>query len=99
MSDSPPKPTAIRLYKRMSNGDLTDLEYEYDIRECGGFCPGVGDHIIDSGVVQGRDRADPSARTIWLVEQRIFRPRGQSDYVVLVVKALRPSAGEMDLFL
>jgi hypothetical protein len=60
-----------------------------DLQDFAGFLPAVGDTILNPGVIAGRDRDDPSNRDVWIVVDRVFNPRDQPNYVVLVVEERR----------
>ena len=57
------------------DGMIVSTGEGYYLEDFGGVLPGVGDLIVDPGVVEGRDRREPSNRQIMEVEKRYFQPR------------------------
>ena len=80
--------TAIRIHIIDEAGVIFDAGNEFNLKELADTVPAVGDLIVDPGVLQGRDRRDPSNRTILEVVARYFLPGAhQNDvYVAVVVK-------------
>jgi hypothetical protein len=67
---------------------------EYDLAELGGTVPVVGDLIVDAGVLQGRDRSDPTNHTVCEVATRYFLPSAAETVYVAVVVRERPGREE-----
>lgn len=85
---------SVRLYFRESDGKLVDGQQDFDLSSFAGVVPGVGDLIVEPGVLQGVDRNDPANRVIWAVVGRVFNPRDQEDYVALIVERRPPHENE-----
>lgn len=84
----------LRIYERLSDGHVEDRQLDMGLEDCGGQGPMVGDLILEAGVPQHLDRADPANRRIWMVVARVFNPRDLPDYVALAVEERAPTASE-----
>lgn len=89
--------TTLRIYSRDAKGRLEDNCLDISLKDTGGVVPQIGDVIVDPSCKAGLSRDVPRNRTLWLVTERFFYPKGSGDYVVLVVEARRPTAGEMSV--
>jgi hypothetical protein len=84
----------IRLYRRNSAGKIEDAQQDLDIKFFAGQIPMAGDLILDPGAAEGVNRQDRKNRRVWIVVQRVFNPRDNSDYIALVVEERMPSENE-----
>ena len=83
---------AIRIHMIDEAGMIFDSGHEFDLKELADTVPAVGDTIVDPGVPQGKDRRDPTNRTILEVVARYFLPGAhQNDVYVAVVVKDRPA--------
>ena len=71
--------TVIGILTIDDDGMIVSIGDGYYLEDFGGVLPGVGDLIVDPGVVEGRDRREPSNRQIMEVEKRYFQPRTDRD--------------------
>lgn len=78
--------TTIRICYRKANGEVTDADWDFDLEQCGGILPNIGDEIIDPGVAPELDRSVPANRTIWKVVRRVFNAKDQGDFMALIVE-------------
>ena len=89
--------TFIRIYFRNADGRVEDGQHDCDLTNFAGVVPQIGDQILASGVLQGRDRADPANREIWTVVGRLFNPKDNEAYVALIVETRQPAPSEHSL--
>lgn len=69
---------------------------DYDLEALGGTVPTVGDLIVDPGVLQGRDRSEPTNRTVYEVAARYFHPRTTDSEYVLISLLVKERQGRED---
>ena len=86
----------------LEDGVITDTRDEYSIEQLGGTIPNIGDMIISPWVRNGDDRQSPSAREVYVVKRRYFRPRELKEstdyvYVELLVEIREASEAERSL--
>lgn len=86
MSDS-----IVRIYMRRDDV-IQDMSDEYGVENLAGQVPMVGDYIIDTFMDRSLDRNDPSNYGLLKVVARYFRPKGNDNYVAVVVE--REAAGQ-----
>ncbi|MBH5372959.1 hypothetical protein HZZ16_33645 [Bradyrhizobium sp. CNPSo 4016] len=87
----------VRLHYLKPDGTIEDAVEDYGLESFGGFLPAAGDLILDPGVRRGADRSDPKNRTMWTVVSRVFNPRDNESYVVLIVEPHTPTAQQASL--
>lgn len=89
--------TTIRICIR--DGDhINDAKQDYGPEDFGGVVPAIGDAILAPGVLQGLSRNEPANRKVWEVVGRVFNPRDNANYIVLVVDERRGTIAD-DYFL
>lgn len=77
--------TYVHLFYDDKHGCLRDAGAE-PLSFYGGIAPSVGDLIVDRNVPSGRDRSDPSHRTIHKVVARYIIP-GAMAHIHLVIES------------
>lgn len=78
--------THIRILHREPNGKVFDGGVDFGPEQFAGQMPTIGDMIVNPGVPQGLNRADPQNRELWTVVGRVFNSRDNKDYVSLIVE-------------
>lgn len=87
----------IRILHRDDAGKVVDGSQDFGPEDFAGQIPMIGDTILDPGVAVGKKRDDPRNREIWTVVGRVFNPRDNADYVLLIVDS-RDGTLEDDAF-
>jgi hypothetical protein len=84
----------IRIYFRRADGTREDSQQEFGVESFAGAIPAIGDIIVDSGVLQGLNRHEPTNRRVWDVVGRVLNPRDMAHYIPLVVEERAPNPHE-----
>lgn len=89
---------AVRIYQA-DDGVIRDMTDEYGVDNLAGQVPMVGDYIINSFMERGKDRNDPTNYGLLKVVARYFRPKGNDDYVAIVVENQQAGREHIELVL